>query len=70
MRVELYNMMMSRRNMLKGTTALAAAAATGTLTALPNAAMAADDLRSQILAIPGVGKGQWVACALMQQRQA
>jgi multiple sugar transport system substrate-binding protein len=57
MRIELFNLMMSRRNMMKGTAATAVAAATGGLAALPQAAKA-DDLRAAILAVPGVGKGQ------------
>jgi multiple sugar transport system substrate-binding protein len=57
MKVEIYNrMLMNRRSVLKGTAAISAAAVAGT-TALPTAATAADDLRKQILAIPGVGKG-------------
>lgn len=58
MKIELYNMMINRRSLLKGSTALAAAAATGTLTAMPPQARAAADLRAAILQIPGVGKGQ------------
>ena len=57
MKIALYDMMVNRRSILKGSTALAAAAATGTITAMPQIA-AAEDLRAAILAVPGVGKGQ------------
>ena len=55
MKIELYDLMMSRRGMLKGSAALAAGAAV--TASLPRQA-AAQDLRAAILAIPGVGKGQ------------
>lgn len=64
MRVEIYNAMMragaSRRDVLKGAASMAAvAAASGSgLAAFTGSASAQDNLRSQILAIPGVGKGQ------------
>jgi hypothetical protein len=58
MKIALYDMMVSRRSVLKGTTALAAAVTAGGLTAIPQTATAADDLRATILKIPGVGKGQ------------
>lgn len=58
MKVELYNMMsrsrLSRRQMLQGATALTAMAA---LPMTARVASAQDNLRAQILAIPGVGKG-------------
>ena len=57
MRIEQYNMMVNRRAMLKGSTALAAAAMFGGAMA-PQTAMAQSGLRAAILAIPGVGKGQ------------
>ncbi len=57
MKTELYNML-SRRSVLKGAAAASAIAATGTNVLAPSPALAADDLRAQILAIPGVGKGQ------------
>ena len=49
----------TRRDMLKGAASMAAlaAASTGTLGALTRQAAAQDDLRAQILQIPGVGKG-------------
>src|SRR4249920_1082791 len=55
MKIELYDLMMSRRGMLMGSAALAAGAAV--TASLPRQA-AAQDLRAAILAIPGVGKGQ------------
>ncbi len=58
MKVELYNgMVMNRRNWLKGSAAVSAATVTGTLGAITTAAQAEDNLRAQILQIPGVGKG-------------
>jgi multiple sugar transport system substrate-binding protein len=57
MKIALYDMIVNRRSVLKGSTALAAASAMGGLTALPQMA-AAQDVRAAILAIPGVGKGQ------------
>ena len=49
----------TRRDMLKGAASMAAlaTASTGTLGALTRQAAAQDDLRAQILQIPGVGKG-------------
>ena len=55
MKIELYDLMMSRRGMLMGSAALAAGAAV--TASLPRQAVA-QDLRAAILAIPGVGKGQ------------
>ena len=59
MKVELYNYAvrskLSRRRLLQGATALGGLAALSGLSALP--ARAQDNLRAQILAIPGVGKG-------------
>ncbi len=59
MKVELYNYAaksaMTRRRLLQGATALGGFAAMGGLSALP--ARAQDDLRAQLLAIPGVGMG-------------
>jgi len=57
MKLELYNML-SRRSVLKGAAAASALAAAGGTALVPRKALAADDLRAQILAIPGVGKGQ------------
>jgi multiple sugar transport system substrate-binding protein len=58
MKVELYNrMVMNRRSWLKGSAAVSVATATGALGATTSAAVAADDLRAQLLQIPGVGKG-------------
>ena len=60
MKVELYNrFVMNRRNVLKGAAAVSALAATGGISALTSTpARAQSDLRAQILAIPGVDKGQ------------
>ncbi|RRI03424.1 sugar ABC transporter substrate-binding protein [Mesorhizobium tamadayense] len=64
MRVDLYEKLVragaTRRDLLKGAASMAAlAAASGAgLGALTKPAAAADDLRSKILQIPGVGKGQ------------
>ncbi|WP_337269122.1 sugar ABC transporter substrate-binding protein [Oryzifoliimicrobium ureilyticus] len=62
MKVEIYDSLMrrqaSRRDILRGTAS--AAALMGVSTAfggVPTSAFAADDVRSQILKIPGVGKG-------------
>ncbi len=59
MKVGLYEHMsrsvMTRRRMLQGATALGGFATMGGLSALP--ARAQDDLRAQLLAIPGVGNG-------------
>ena len=56
MKVELYNML-SRRSVLKGATAASALAAAGSVGLPVRKAYAADDLRAQILQIPGVNKG-------------
>ncbi len=58
MKLEHYELAVSRRNLLKGTTGLAAASLLGGVVAAPQQALAADDLRAAILKIPGVGKGQ------------
>jgi multiple sugar transport system substrate-binding protein len=64
MRKEVYDRLMmlqsSRRNVLKGAAAVSALAAgsSGLMGALTRPASAQDDLRAQILQIPGVGKGQ------------
>lgn len=58
MKIELYNLMMSRRSMLKGAAGAAAMAAVGTPAFNVSTAFAQDDLRAAILKIPGVGKGQ------------
>ena len=58
MKVELYERMaMSRRTWLKGTAAVSAASVAGSLGAMTTSARAEDNLRAQILQIPGVGKG-------------
>ncbi|MDB5562200.1 MAG: extracellular solute-binding protein family 1 [Hyphomicrobiales bacterium] len=57
MKIEDYSRL-SRRSVLKGAAAASALAASGALGMLPSRAFAADDLRAQILKIPGVGKGQ------------
>ncbi|MEP7172333.1 MAG: sugar ABC transporter substrate-binding protein [Aestuariivirga sp.] len=58
MKVELYNrMVMNRRTWLKGTAAVSAAGVAGSLGAMTTTANAQDNLRAQILQIPGVGKG-------------
>ena len=46
-----------RRSVLKGTASFGAAAAMGTLGVLPTRVLAQDDLRTQLLQIPGVGMG-------------
>ena len=58
MKIELYNLMMSRRSMLKGAAGAAAMAAVGAPALNVRTAFAQDDLRAAILKIPGVGKGQ------------
>ena len=58
MRIDLYNLMMSRRNVLKGAAGAAALAAVGGPALNVKTAFAQDDLRAAILKIPGVGKGQ------------
>ncbi len=64
MKVSLYNQLVragaTRRDVLKGAASMAAlAAASGVgLRAMTPEAHAADDIRKQILQIPGVGKGQ------------
>ena len=61
MKVQQHEMLMalqaSRRTVLKGAAALSALAATGGLTALSPQAAAQSELRTQLLKIPGVGKG-------------
>jgi multiple sugar transport system substrate-binding protein len=58
MKIELYNrMVMNRRTWLKGSAAVSAASMTGALSAITTTAHAQDNLRAQILQIPGVGKG-------------
>jgi multiple sugar transport system substrate-binding protein len=63
MKVEIYNQMMrlgaSRRQVLKGAASMAAVAAASSagLGALTREASAQEDVRAQILQIPGVGKG-------------
>jgi len=59
-KVELYNAVvagMSRRGLLKGATSLGAVAALGSAGLMPKRAMAQDNLRAEILKIPGVGAG-------------
>ena len=60
MKVEIYNTLMrgqmSRRNMLRGATAMGAMAALGPM-ALPKAANAQGNVRAEILKIPGVNMG-------------
>ena len=58
MKIELFNMMMNRRGMLKGAAGAAAMAAVGGPALNVSTAFAADDLRAAILKIPGVGSGQ------------
>ncbi|MFM8747691.1 MAG: twin-arginine translocation signal domain-containing protein [Aestuariivirga sp.] len=58
MRIDLYNLMMSRRNVLKGAAGAAAMAAVGGPALSVKTAFAQDDLRAAILKIPGVGAGQ------------
>ena len=58
MRLDLYNLMMSRRSMLKGAAGAAAMAAVGGPALNMRNAFAQDDLRAAILKIPGVGAGQ------------
>src|SRR5687767_1641673 len=53
-----YNLLFSRRSVLKGAAGLAALGAAGGFGALSTGALAQDNLRTQILQIPGVGKGQ------------
>jgi multiple sugar transport system substrate-binding protein len=58
MKLELYNrMVMNRRTWLKGTAAVSATGVAGSLGAMTTTANAQDNLRAQILQIPGVGKG-------------
>jgi multiple sugar transport system substrate-binding protein len=58
MKIELYNrMVMNRRTWLKGTAAVSATGVAVSLGALTTAAQAQDNVRAQILQIPGVGKG-------------
>ena len=48
---------MNRRTWLKGSAAVSAASMTGALDTMTTIAHAQDNLRAQILQIPGVGKG-------------
>lgn len=62
MKVEIYEALMrrqaSRRDVLRGTASAAALLGlSGAMGGIPGMAFAADDLRAQILQIPGVGKG-------------
>jgi multiple sugar transport system substrate-binding protein len=58
MKIELYNrMVMNRRTWLKGTAAVSATGVAVSLGAMTTTAQAQDNLRAQILQIPGVGKG-------------
>ncbi|QIG52161.1 sugar ABC transporter substrate-binding protein [Nordella sp. HKS 07] len=61
MKIQQHEMLMAmqanRRTVLKGAAALSALAATGSLTALAPEAAAQSDLRTQLLQVPGVGKG-------------
>ncbi len=61
MKVQQHEMLMalqaSRRTVLKGAAALSALAATGGISAFSPQAAAQSDLRTQLLKIPGVGKG-------------
>jgi multiple sugar transport system substrate-binding protein len=57
-KVQLYDLLVSRRNLLKGAAGAAALSATGALGTFSKGARAQDNLRTQILKIPGVGKGQ------------
>src|SRR4029079_17245535 len=61
-RLDIYNRLVAlqanRRDVLRGAAALGAPSAPRALTMSPRQAFAADDLRAQILKIPGVGKGQ------------
>ena len=58
MKIELYNrMVMNRRTWLKGSAAVSAASMAGALGAMTKNASAQDNLRAQILQIPGVNKG-------------
>ena len=58
MKIDLYNLMMSRRGMLKSAAGAAALAAIGGPALNVRTAFAQDDLRAAILKIPGVGAGQ------------
>ena len=70
MKVELYNYaaQLSRRRFLKGATALGAAAAIPA-GFVPRMASAQDNLRAQILAIPGVGAGSDEVLAMQRKRR-
>src|SRR5919106_1074992 len=60
MKKELYDRLFgrpTRRRFLKGTASVGAASALGALGGLPRRALAQDDLRAQILKVPGVGVG-------------
>ncbi len=59
MKIEDYNLMLSRRNLLKATSGFTAAVMVGGgVATTPAFADATSDLRAAILKIPGVGKGQ------------
>ena len=59
MKIEDYNLMLSRRNLLKATSGFTAAVMVGGgVATTPALADATSDLRAAILKIPGVGKGQ------------
>ena len=58
MKIELYNrMVMNRRTWLKGSAAVSAASMAGALGTLTTTAHAQDNVRAQMLQIPGVNKG-------------
>ena len=58
MKIDLFNrMVMNRRTWLKGSAAVSAASVAGSFGAMTTTARADDNLRAQILKIPGVGKG-------------
>ena len=58
MKIDLFNrMVMNRRTWLKGSAAVSAASVAGSFGAMTTTARADDNLRAQILNIPGVGKG-------------
>ncbi|HYM98633.1 MAG TPA: sugar ABC transporter substrate-binding protein, partial [Aestuariivirgaceae bacterium] len=57
MKVQLHDLLVNRRNLLKGAAGAAALSATGALGTFSKGARAQDNLRTQILKIPGVGKG-------------
>ena len=58
MKIEFFErMVMNRRTWLKGTAAVSSTGVAGSLAAMTTTAHAQDNLRAQILQIPGVGKG-------------